>query len=222
MHHEHALKTRGMDSVTKVCHKGIGVLLRDCDVPRADARSIHEECRRICEGGMSLVEQQQQQQAKKDVRLSQVLRKLKLAHLERVLKANGIDSVAKVCSVGMVVLSRGCDEVEARDIHKECCSILEGSPRTDRERPRGEGCTAPRFGGESADGGARGHGGEPPPLRSAGGVEDGERCRDSIGAAVTEASAGVRKCQTDMLGACEFLGDGGDEREPSPPHRGQN
>eukprot|EP00665_Eupelagonemidae_sp_cell47_P015363 gene15363-biopygen7083 len=77
------------------------------------------------------------------ISLSPVLRKLKLVHLERALKEKGVDSVAKVCSVGMGVLLRECalSKVDARDIYDECCSILEGSPRSDggsprRDRPR--------------------------------------------------------------------------------------
>eukprot|EP00665_Eupelagonemidae_sp_cell47_P015362 gene15362-biopygen7082 len=67
-----------------------------------------------------------------------VLRKLKLAHLERSLNDKGVDSVAKVCSVGMGVLLRDCavSKVDARNIYDECCGILEGSPRSDGGSPR--------------------------------------------------------------------------------------
>eukprot|EP00665_Eupelagonemidae_sp_cell47_P014290 gene14290-biopygen601 len=64
----------------------------------------------------------------RDGRLSPVLRKLKLVHLERIFMVDGVDSAAKVCSVGMAGLLRDYDvsEVEARNILKECRSILEG------------------------------------------------------------------------------------------------
>ena len=61
-----------------------------------------------------------------------MLRKLKLVHLERVLKANGVDSVGRVCFVGMGALMRDCavSKLDARNIYEECCSVLEGSPRS--------------------------------------------------------------------------------------------
>eukprot|EP00665_Eupelagonemidae_sp_cell47_P006746 gene6746-biopygen11395 len=68
---------------------------------------IYEECGGVVEGRASPGEQRQG--LKKDRSLSPVLRKLKLAHLGRVLKSNGIDSAAKVYSVGMGALLRDCD-----------------------------------------------------------------------------------------------------------------
>eukprot|EP00665_Eupelagonemidae_sp_cell47_P013009 gene13009-biopygen3925 len=133
VHLEGVLKDKGVDSVAKVCSVGWGVLFRDCAVPKMDARNIYDECNSILEGSpRSTSLGEQRQRLMKDERLSPVLQKLKLVHLERVLKGNGVDTVAKVCSVGMGVLLRDCavSKVDARNIYDECSSILQGSPRS--------------------------------------------------------------------------------------------